>query len=131
MSNRSVVGISGVYDVNDHYLHESSRGVEHVSKMWRSVNGCALAVSPSALLADLSLPTSLLHQVKFYLVHARDDSTVPVSSTEKFNQALREQGMTTTAAFPAGGHADLIMSLMKPPHPLHLEIWNIVQLALE
>ena len=36
-----MVGLSGVYDIAQHYAHESQRGVEHVSPMRRAMLGPA------------------------------------------------------------------------------------------
>jgi len=38
-SLRLVIGLGGVYDIGAHFLHESWRGVEHVSGMARAMRG--------------------------------------------------------------------------------------------
>ena len=48
-SIRLVVGMSGVYDIADHFKHEASRGVEYISPMGRALlgNDLFLKHSPS------------------------------------------------------------------------------------
>jgi hypothetical protein len=63
------VGIGGPYHIADHYVHESSRGVENLSAMKPAMGGIPNFAhhSPTALLDEVELqpgalpPTYLLH----------------------------------------------------------------------
>ena len=62
---RLVVGMSGVYDIADHFKHEASRGVEYISPMGRALlgNDLFLKHSPSYHANLMALATrSVCHQ---------------------------------------------------------------------
>ncbi|CAB1319208.1 unnamed protein product, partial [Coregonus sp. 'balchen'] len=87
MAIRGVTGLSGVYNVMDHYEHEQMRGVEYVSTMHKAMNGVDSFpyYSPTHLLKTFSeeqlkrfseLLTSLSIKVSLYLMPKMDHTEI-------------------------------------------------------
>lgn len=94
------VGIGGPYHIADHYVHESSRGVENLSAMKPAMGGIPNFAhhSPTALLDEAELqpgalpPTYLLHGARSLFHHCsptRPRGIEPVVLTLCFVRAFR------------------------------------------
>lgn len=119
-SLRAVIGLSGVYHIGDHFLHEAKRGVEYISPMWRAMLGHDNfdRFSPAHILESIVAEDAghhkLLHLPAFVLVHGEQDGTVPDSSSQRFARALQAAGVRSVALhiLPETGHADVVLAPM-------------------
>jgi hypothetical protein len=123
----SFVGISGPYDISNHFDYEAARGVEEFSPL-KAANGhtreqfrvntpqlrlkdfLAATMSPECLeesSVDVFFPRSLL-------VHGIEDDIVPFTATSEAAHILRSCGITRCDEFyvPLTGHQDAVMHLM-------------------
>jgi acetyl esterase/lipase len=97
------IGLSGVYDIEKHYLFEASRGVHELSPMGAAANGRSRhwEVSPTRLLARS--PTNNVFGdlwPKTLLIHGQTDTTVPYSSTTEFALRLQQDDALVVTSFP-------------------------------
>mmetsp|Transcript_2864 Transcript_2864/g.7450 ORF Transcript_2864/g.7450 Transcript_2864/m.7450 type:complete len:319 (+) Transcript_2864:66-1022(+) len=107
---RSLLLLSGVYDIGDHYEWERGRGVHQVSAMARAMGG-----------ADRFAVTSPLHQthlardmgVNVSIVHGTEDTTVPARQSVRLFEQLKGQGVQAQLSTLGGlNHMDPVMGLM-------------------
>lgn len=116
------IGLSGVFDIEKHYLWEKSRGVHIISPMGAAAKNPELA-SPTLLAQQwsgerpLGFPTTLL-------LHGASDVTVPVTSSVEFATILRRHSVVLKTSFLNNfGHADPLMDMMKNgPSPTSVHI---------
>ena len=130
----SFIGLSGVYDINAHYEHEKKRGVHEISAL-KPANGFSpaefAAASPTALARELAEKCAKQWDgetpgkkpappPQIRLVHCKDDSTVPFSSSTDLWEALArvadgagaEPGAVRVELLEEGGHASLLREVM-------------------
>jgi len=106
------IGISGVYDIHEHYSWESSRGVHEISPMKAAATSFEKLAdfSPTILLRNESSNGSISdYRVTFppsLLVHGVDDVTVSVTQSEDFADALRPLSPVVQTCYPECGHLD-------------------------
>ena len=118
------VGISGPYDISQHFDYEASRGVEELSPM-KAANGYTREQfrlnSPALRLQDflISIPESeKLSPDNFFpdtlLIHGILDSTVPFTATSEAARVLKSCGVKklVESYIPLTGHQDAVMHLM-------------------
>ncbi|XP_072050926.1 uncharacterized protein [Amphiura filiformis] len=114
-SIKGVVGIGGPYHIMDHYHHETWRGVEDFSPMWRAMHGLENfdQFSPTVTVKDLEKDqTNKLPS--FLLIHGAKDTTVPIISSEKFADALSSMDVPVTLkVLVDGGHAEIALDMME------------------
>ena len=113
-----VVGISGVFSINEHFDLESGRGVEEVSPM---KPGCGYSMdsfdwhSPALRLATTSSrrPKNLELPDTFF-VHGMNDDVVPFSSAKRAAKILKGWGYNNieTHYLQSTGHQDTILHVM-------------------
>ncbi|XP_060067016.1 uncharacterized protein LOC132547270 [Ylistrum balloti] len=111
-SIKAVVGLAGIYDINDHFEHESFRGVEDVSYMARAMYGNEHfeRFSPSSLVRTLSSSVSLPPVI---MIHGTEDYIVPLSSTTKMAEAIQEiYGDVTVRVLPGCDHYSVCYDIM-------------------
>ena len=123
---RAVVSLSGVFDIDEHYVWESLRGVEYLSTMEPAMDGRAnfAALSPTKVMRrhasehedDFALwPT-------FHVLHGTADGTVPSRSSADFVDELRAADVRVTYDEMAGvGHSEVVLAMMAPGPP-----WNAI-----
>ncbi|KAF9919803.1 hypothetical protein FBU30_010524 [Linnemannia zychae] len=137
---RGMILCSGVFDIGEHYKHESMRGVEEISAMARVMGNREATFrqnSPTIILQELlqvstgidpSYPTEsqtrhqhLLRNLKSLLphetiiVHGDKDLTVPWKSSSEFYMELKtlQLGTSVKLRMIAGmGHAEPVVALM-------------------
>ncbi|KFH71946.1 hypothetical protein MVEG_02240 [Podila verticillata NRRL 6337] len=135
---RGMMLYSGVYDICEHYKHESMRGVEELSAMGRLMGGTEESFrlwSPKYILQELievsaaidkdstgqTGQLSLLQHLKLLLpvetlvVHGDKDKTVPIkSSTELFAElkALNLGPSTQFQVMEGMGHEEPVVAIM-------------------
>ncbi|XP_041485044.1 probable isoprenylcysteine alpha-carbonyl methylesterase ICMEL2 [Lytechinus variegatus] len=129
-SIRGVVGVGGVYQIMDHYHHESWRGVEDLSPMWRAMNGLENFDHFSPTERVLKMSQEQIERLPpIYLIHGTDDKVVPLSSTEKFSTTLTERDADVTVRLIGeGGHAELIMDMMERGRKFYDVMMNLITL---
>ncbi|CAN9512996.1 unnamed protein product [Ophioblennius macclurei] len=114
LSIRGVIGLSGVYNIMDHYVHEQKRAVEYVSTMHKAMNGVENFpyYSPTHLLEKLSQDKlSRIPQVA--LLHGTNDTVVPVESSTKFSELLTSQSLKVSLyLLPEVDHTEIVTDLM-------------------
>ncbi|XP_023676419.1 uncharacterized protein [Paramormyrops kingsleyae] len=115
-SIRGVIGLSGVYDIVDHYEYERTRGVEFVSSMHKAMGGVENfhLYSPRRFLQRLSRD-KLERLPPFCLIHGTGDVVVPVESSVRFSEALAALSLKVSLyLLPDVQHADVVTDLMAP-----------------
>ncbi|CAH1795630.1 unnamed protein product [Owenia fusiformis] len=125
-SVKAVIGLAGVYHIGDHYKHEMYRGVEDISTMGKAMYGPEHfdRFSPTTIVERLDNTISLPMMV---LVHGSTDTTVPVSSTTKFADALSNTSTNvTTQILPNCSHTDICMDLMSSKRGFHDPVMRVI-----
>ncbi|KAH7464892.1 hypothetical protein PRIC1_005511 [Phytophthora ramorum] len=116
---RGFIGLSGPYDISDHYVFESERvvgplnGVHEISSMKPAMLGMGNfnTFSPTALVAGarntaFSLPP-------FFLLHGEDDTVVPTSSSKKLAYNLSGAGQAVAYCEVSDcTHEDMVFAVM-------------------
>uniref|UniRef100_A0A1A7X044 BD-FAE-like domain-containing protein n=1 Tax=Iconisemion striatum TaxID=60296 RepID=A0A1A7X044_9TELE len=114
MSIRGIIGLSGVYDITDHYEHEQKRGIEYISTMHKAMNGEEnfSYYSPNHLLRKLS-SENLSRMPPFALLHGTSDIVVPVKSSTKFSELLTSLSVKVSLyLLPEVNHTEIVTDLM-------------------
>lgn len=98
------IGISGVYDIVKHHDYEANRGVEEISPMTAAAGGKNLLPQSSPTLVLEELPESTKVFVRdclprCILLHGKEDTTVPVTSSSEFAECLDKIGVSTYSQF--------------------------------
>jgi acetyl esterase/lipase len=118
------IGMSGVYDILDHYLVECRRGVEKWSGMEGAMHGAAQFCQHSPRQFYLRDAPSINRSfVNTVLLHGECDETVPVDQSRRFYEAMdnyfKNQKMAKNKfrlqfkIIPKVNHTDVVLSLMK------------------
>ena len=111
------IGMSGVYNIENHYNYEKIRGAHEFSPMsvaaispdrwWES--------SPTMLLPRMVKDKIIAYWPPTLLVHGVTDSVVPYSSSQDFAEQLIHQGASVTTSYPPlSAHADCIFEFTNP-----------------
>lgn len=124
----SFIGLSGVYNIDDHFDYEASRGVEELSPMKPA---CGMtrdnfkSSSPGIRLArtlsvmehnrNKNLPCVDQYMPRMLLLHGMKDTTVPFSSTAECARMLRSCGVTRYSEQYLGNadHGQTVLDLMR------------------
>jgi len=117
MQPRLFMGLSGVYNVYDHYMYEFNRGVAEMSCMKPAIGGVHKFAEESIQLlvqdvvaaggAELegvrcTLPPTVL-------LHSKIDTTVPWSNSARYCLTLQEAGVPATLLlYQGGGHSEFV-----------------------
>ncbi|KAG0089745.1 hypothetical protein BGZ92_004266 [Podila epicladia] len=136
---RGMILCAGVYDIGEHYKHESMRGVEQISAMSRAMGNSVLTFgmnSPTILAQELlqvsttidsRFPESqtrhqlLLRHLKALfpaetlMIHGDDDRTVPARSSMEFWMELKALQLGSTVKLrvvPGMAHHVPVVALM-------------------
>lgn len=128
------IGLSGVYDISDHFDYEAARGVEEISPL-KPANGWTRPAfdrhTPAVVLRDAMANYKGEEKAKklchgggssigslfppCLLAHGIEDDTVPFTSTAEAARILRSCGVTNCQEVylePPTGHQDVVMQLM-------------------
>ncbi|KAF9419071.1 hypothetical protein BGZ94_009527 [Podila epigama] len=136
---RGLILCAGVYDIGEHYKHETMRGVEQISAMSRAMGGSALTFgmnSPTIIAQELLQVSTTIdnrypesqtrHQlllrhlkalfpVETLMIHGDEDQTVPARSSMEFWMELKALGLGSTVKLrvvPGMVHHDPVVGLM-------------------
>ncbi|KAL4623282.1 putative isoprenylcysteine alpha-carbonyl methylesterase ICMEL2 [Arapaima gigas] len=128
-SIKGVIGLSGVYDVMDHYQHEKMRGVEYVSTMHKAMGGMEKFdyYSPRTFLKKLT-EDAVERVPPFGLLHGMDDIIVPVESSVCFSEALTSRSAKASLyLLPKLGHTEIVTDLMAPDRRFYHTVFGCIK----
>lgn len=107
------IGISGVYDIPEHYAYEKGRGVERFSPMAVACGGNLAAWkahSPTRVAETTSEVPPVL------ILHGDSDTTVPYTSSDKIARSLKNAASNENdvclEVLPGTDHAETVLQLM-------------------
>ncbi|XP_058492409.1 uncharacterized protein si:dkey-193c22.1 [Solea solea] len=129
MAIKGVIGLSGVYNIMDHYEHEQKRAVEYVSTMHKAMNGEENFpyYSPSHSLETLS-QDKLNRVPPFALLHGTSDTVVPVESSTKFSELLTSLSVKVSLyLLPRVNHVEIVTDLMASDRRFYHPIYSCVK----
>ncbi|CAG08598.1 unnamed protein product [Tetraodon nigroviridis] len=129
-SVRGVLGLSGVYNILDHYEHEQRRAVEYVSTMHKAMNGVEnfTYYCPTHVLKELS-QDKLSRLPPFALLHGSKDGIVPPESSCKFSALLsRRSAKVALYLLPGLNHTDMVTDLMSADRHFYHPIYSCIKL---
>ncbi|XP_068995023.1 uncharacterized protein [Embiotoca jacksoni] len=129
LSIRGIIGLSGVYNIMDHYEHEQWRAVEYVSTMHKAMNGVENFpyYSPTHLLKKLS-QDNLSRVPQFVLLHGTTDTIVPSESSVKFSNLLTSLSVKVSLyLLPGVNHIELVTDLMVPNRRFYHPIFSCIK----
>ncbi|MBN3292840.1 IMCE methylesterase, partial [Polypterus senegalus] len=128
-SIKAVVGLSGVYHILDHYLHETWRGIEYLSTMCKAMKDPDYFdhYSPTLLISSLRAE-KLTRLPAFVLLHGTKDNVVPVKSTLKFSEALTLAAVKVALyILPNISHTEIVTDLMAENRRYYLAIFGCIK----
>lgn len=128
-SIRGIIGLSGVYNIMDHYEHEQKRAVEYVSTMHKAMNGVENFpyYSPTHLLRSLS-QDKLSRVPQMALLHGTDDIIVPVESSMKFSELLTSLSVKASLyLLPEMNHTEMATDLMGSNRRFYQPIFSCIK----
>lgn len=127
-----VIGLSGPYNIRDHFEFEKSRGLHEFSPMGMAAGGVEYAdgaagtpeggsdafdrSSPTYIAATRLSKAQAASLPPILLIHGRRDTTVPVTSSVAYGRALKAAGAPDVAIhlLGDGGHFDLPLGFSLP-----------------
>jgi acetyl esterase/lipase len=127
---KAFVGLSGVYNVGEHYKWETRRGVQEISALkpanFRGLKAGGEEGGDMVEAFDCNSPTFVARGMDrevlrerlpgvVRLYHCEDDTTVPVGSTVEFFEVLKGKGRNIDLEIIKGvgkGHGGVIVELM-------------------
>ncbi|XP_011614113.1 probable isoprenylcysteine alpha-carbonyl methylesterase ICMEL1 [Takifugu rubripes] len=129
-SVRGVIGLSGVYNILEHYEHERKRAVEYVSTMHKAMNGVENFpyYSPTHVLKEVG-QDKLSRLPPFALLHGSSDFVVPVQSSCKFSALLSGLDVKVSLyLLPGLNHMDIVTDLMSADRRYYHPIYSCIKL---
>ncbi|XP_006626861.1 uncharacterized protein [Lepisosteus oculatus] len=129
LSVKGVVGLSGVYHIKDHYLHEIWRGVEHVSTMHKAMGELENFdhYSPTLFIKALA-EDNVKSLPPFTLLHGTRDVIVPVESSVKFSEALTSvSARVALYLLPKVDHIQIVTDLMAPDRQHYHTVFGCIK----
>lgn len=125
-SIKVVIGLAGVYNINNHFEHEAMRGVEDISSMAKAMYGPDYfdRFSPDVLCTTL---TPGIRAPCILLIHGTEDYVVPVSSTTKLGESLQSiQVDTTVRIIPGCDHYEICLDLMSQSSKFYRPLIDLI-----
>merc|ERR1712002_1019156 len=111
-SIKGVVGVSGIYNISDHYDYEYHCGIEDImvtSKVMYSKDNFD-RFSPTEIVPNLPCNTRL---PAFSFIYGRDDTKTPSVSSEKMEFVLKNNNSDVkSASIPFASHLDVTNSIV-------------------
>lgn len=128
-SIKGIIGLSGVYDITEHYKHEKTRGVEYVSAMHKAMDGVENfeIYSPTARIRKLN-KEQLERLPPVGLIHGTDDIIVPVESSVRLCELLTSLSVTASLyLLPKINHTEVMTDLMAPNRRFYHTVFGCVK----
>ncbi|KAG7278268.1 hypothetical protein CRUP_036345 [Coryphaenoides rupestris] len=129
MAIRGLIGLSGVYNIVDHYEHEQMRAVEYVSTMHKAMNGVHNFpyYSPEHILSTFS-PEQLERIPPVSLLHGTNDIIVPAESSTKFSQLLTSMSVRASLyLLPNIDHTEIVTDLMVADRRFYHTVYGCIK----
>nr|XP_057926855.1 uncharacterized protein si:dkey-193c22.1 isoform X2 [Doryrhamphus excisus] len=126
---KGVIGLSGVYNIVDHYEHEQQRGVEYISAMHKAMNGVENFpyYSPTHLLQTLG-QDKLSRVPPFALIHGTCDILIPAESSTKFSELLTSLSVKASLyLMPMVDHLEMVTDLMAAEQRFYHVIYGCIK----
>ncbi|XP_077379101.1 uncharacterized protein LOC144019727 isoform X2 [Festucalex cinctus] len=126
---KGVIGLSGVYDIMEHYEHEQKRGVEYVSSMHKAMNGVQNFpyYSPTHLLGTFD-QEKLSRVPPFTLIHGIRDIMTPAEASAKFSELLTSLSVKASLyLLPAIDHMEMVTELMEAERRFYHTIYSCIK----
>lgn len=146
-------GLSGVYNITDHYEHQKKRGVEYVSAMHKATNGVenfpyyspshllrtfdqdklnrcdtATAVTVLSLFLSEHFGFSSSRVPPFTLLHGTNDNIVPVESSTRFTELLTALSVGVSLyLLPNADHNQIVNDIMSPDRHFYHSIYSCIK----
>ncbi|XP_053337649.1 uncharacterized protein si:dkey-193c22.1 [Clarias gariepinus] len=128
-SIKGIIGLSGVYDIMDHYEHEKMRAVEYISAMHKAMDGVENFeyYSPTARLKKLK-EDQLKRVPPVGLVHGTNDIIVPVESSTRLCDLLTSLSVPSTLyLLPKMNHTEVVTDLMAPGRHFYRIVFDCIK----
>ncbi|KAF2076859.1 hypothetical protein CYY_001826 [Polysphondylium violaceum] len=129
---KSIVALSGPFEISDHFIHETTRGLEHLSPMRPCMKGPKYFdfYSPTCIFDKVEDKSIDCNQFpKLYLLHGGQDKTVPLSSSIKLHgvlsKKLDDKSNVIFKNYPPIQHIELMFNLMDYDHDFRKDLINI------
>lgn len=126
---RGLIGLSGVYNIVDHYEHEQMRAVEYVSTMHKAMNGVHNFpyYSPEHILNTFS-QDQLERIPPISLLHGTNDIIVPAESSAKFSELLTSLSVKASLyLLPNIDHTEIVTDLMVPDRRFYHAVYGCIK----
>lgn len=126
---KGLIGLSGVYNIMDHYKHEKMRGVEYVSTMHKAMDGMENFeyYSPTSLLEKLN-EDQLKRVPPVTLLHGSSDIIVPVESSVRFSELLTSLSVRMSCyLIPKMNHTEMVTDLMAPDRHFYHTVYGCIK----
>ncbi|KAK0146378.1 putative isoprenylcysteine alpha-carbonyl methylesterase ICME [Merluccius polli] len=126
---RGLIGLSGVYNILDHYEHEQMRAVEYVSTMHKAMNGVHNFpyYSPEHILNTFS-GDKLERVPPISLLHGTNDIIVPAESSSKFSELLTSRSVKASLyLLPNIDHTEIVTDLMVPDRRFYHAVYSCIK----
>ncbi|XP_072289891.1 uncharacterized protein [Eucyclogobius newberryi] len=128
-SIKGVIGLSGVYNILDHYEHEQMRGVEYVSTMHKAMNGVHNFpyYSPTHVLNTFG-EDKLKRVPPFVLLHGTNDIIVPFESSATFSELMCSKSLSVALyLLQRVDHTEMVTDVMAPDRPHYHSIYTCIK----
>ncbi|XP_060763247.1 uncharacterized protein si:dkey-193c22.1 isoform X2 [Neoarius graeffei] len=128
-SIKGIIGLSGVYDIMEHYEHEKTRGVEYISAMHKAMDGIENfeSYSPTARIRKLN-KEQLERVPPLGLIHGTDDIIVPLESSVRLRELLTSLSVTATLyLLPKINHSEVVIDLMAPGRRFYHTVFGCIK----
>lgn len=126
---KGIIGLSGVYNVMDHYTHEKMRAVEYVSTMHKAMGGVENFdyYSPTSLLKKLN-EDQLKRVPPVALLHGTSDIIVPVESSVRLSELLTSLSIRMSLyLIPKMNHTEMVTDLMAPDRHFYHTVYGCIK----
>ncbi|XP_061623482.1 uncharacterized protein si:dkey-193c22.1 isoform X1 [Phyllopteryx taeniolatus] len=126
---KGVIGLSGVYNIMEHYEYEQKRGVEYVSAMHKAMNGVENFpyYSPTHWLETFD-QDKLSRVPPFTLIHGTSDVMVPAEASAKFSERLTSLSVKASLyVLSEVDHVEMITDLMAAERRFYHAIYSCIK----
>ncbi|GAB1609377.1 probable isoprenylcysteine alpha-carbonyl methylesterase ICME isoform X1 [Argonauta hians] len=125
-SIKAVIGLAGIFHINDQHEYERQQGLEDMSCIQKCMYGQDhfSRFSPTIIIESLKKNIKL---PKMVLLHGTEDQVVPMTSSIKFGESLSNIfADVTVRVIPFCDHYNIFADLMSPERKLHDVVMSIV-----
>ncbi|XP_077457936.1 uncharacterized protein LOC144075033 [Stigmatopora argus] len=126
---KGVFGLSGVYNIVEHYKYEQKRGVEYVSAMHKAMNGVENFpyYSPTYWLEKFD-QDKLKRLPPFTLIHGTCDIMVPAEASTEFSKMLTSMSVKASLyLLPALNHTEMVTDLMSNDRHFYHVVYSCIK----